>query len=174
MPLLLAALGLGSTGCSGASSAGDARAFPRGAHMALDAGLRSGRGNVNAALATHAYSASAVEGSAFKRRLLARNRIWTLARCLPRDIWIRDRASILAFDLLAAGHGTVTRDGASIRGRAAALAGMPARMRERRWIQSGTTVDHQAIADWIQPAVSSAALLTLRRLTARLAQSPSR
>ncbi|HVB63444.1 MAG TPA: glycosyltransferase family 2 protein, partial [Nitrolancea sp.] len=35
------------------------------------------------AIAEHASSASSGEGSPFKRRLLARNRIWLIARCYP-------------------------------------------------------------------------------------------
>ncbi len=126
--------------------------------------------NVSAAVATHDYSSSAGEGSAFKRHLLARNRIWTLARCLPKECWIRDRAAILAFDLLAAGYGTVTRDTASLNGRAAALAGLPRRLRERSAIHSASSVETAEIAKWIQPAISPTRLLRLRRLTATFAQ----
>lgn len=127
--------------------------------------------SVNAAVATHDYSASAGEGSPFKRRLLARNRVWTLARCLPSEVWIRDRAAILAFDLLAAGHGTVTLDSASLRGRAAAIGGLPFRLRERSSIQATVTVAVADIQSWIRPTISPRRLLELRRLTGVLAQS---
>lgn len=130
--------------------------------------------NVRAAIATHDYSSSSVEGSAFKRRLLARNRIWTLARCLPRELWIRDRAAILAFDLLAAGHGTVTRDLASLQGRAAGIAGLPPRLRERTSIQTEAIVNAETIAEWIHPAISPRRLMQLRRLTRALAQPKRR
>jgi GT2 family glycosyltransferase len=126
------------------------------------------------ATAAHDYSSSAGEGSPFKRRLLARNRIWTLARTLPKSIWIRDRAAIVAFDVLAAGHGTITLDRASLQGRAAAVAGLPMRLRERREIHSRAKVDAQTIAEWIEPSVSPRRLLELRRLTAKLAQSGQR
>lgn len=126
--------------------------------------------NVSAALATHDYSSASVEGSPFKRRFLARNRIWTLARCLPKELWIRDRAAILAFDLLAAGHGTVTLDTASLRGRAAAVAGLPFRLRERSSIQSKATADLNDISGWIHPAISPGRMMALRRLTGELAQ----
>jgi GT2 family glycosyltransferase len=127
--------------------------------------------NVPAAVATHDYSSSSVEGSSFKRRLLARNRIWTLARCLPRETWFRDRASILTFDLLTAGYGTVTLDSASLQGRAAAIAGLPFRLRERSSIHARAVVGHAEIAHWIAPAISPRKLLELRRLTAHLAQT---
>src|SRR5206468_12688963 len=60
-----------------------------------------------AARATHVYSASAGEGSPLKRRLQARNRIWTLARCLPSEMWVRDWRAILAFDVGAVGYGAI-------------------------------------------------------------------
>ncbi len=123
-----------------------------------------------AAVASHDYSASSGEGSPFKRRLLARNRIWTLARCLPSEIWRRDRAAILAFDMLAAGHGTITLDPASLRGRASGIIGMPFRLLEREAIQSRTTVDFASIDEWIQPAVTPRKLLELRALTRQLAR----
>ena len=119
----------------------------------------------------HDYSSSSIEGSSFKRRLLARNRIWTLARCLPKELWLRDRASILAFDLLTAGYGTVTRDSASLQGRADAIAGLPFRLRERSSIHSSATAGHAEIARWIAPAIAPRRLLVLRRLTASLAQA---
>jgi len=126
------------------------------------------------AIAQHDYSSSSVEGSPFKRRLLARNRIWTLARCLPEEIWLRDRASILMFDLLAAGHGTVMRDRASLQGRVAALAGLPMRLRERTAIHARSSVDSCDIDRWIAPAVSPRKLLRLRKMTSALAQSSTR
>jgi GT2 family glycosyltransferase len=126
------------------------------------------------AIAAHDYSSSAGEGSPFKRRLLARNRIWTLARTLPEPIWTRDRAAIIAFDLLAAGHGTITLDRASLQGRAAGIAGLPLRLRERTAIHARATVDADTIADWIEPSISPRRLLELRRLTAKLAQDRQR
>ncbi|HEX5166313.1 MAG TPA: glycosyltransferase family 2 protein [Thermomicrobiales bacterium] len=125
--------------------------------------------NVASAVATHDYSSSSVEGSAFKRRLLARNRIWTLARCLPNALWTRDRAAIIAFDLLAAGHGTVRLDTASFQGRVAGLAGLPFRLRERSSIHANARVDPEELSTWIRPAISPRRLMELRRLTASLA-----
>lgn len=130
--------------------------------------------NVPWAVATHDYSSSAGEGSSFKRRLLARNRIWTLARCLPKEIWIRDRAAIVAFDLLAVGYGTLTFDTASLQGRAAAIAKLPLRLHERRHIHGASNVDATTIADWIQPEISPRRLRELRRLTGSLARTSER
>jgi GT2 family glycosyltransferase len=121
------------------------------------------------AVARHDYSASAGEGSPLKRRLLARNRLWVLARCLPDDIWTRDRRAILAFDMATVAFSTVTGDTASLRGRAAGLAGLPARLAERTRIQARTSINQDALDRWLRPAISPARLVSLRRLTARLA-----
>jgi hypothetical protein len=93
---------------------------------------------------------------------------------LPEPIWTRDRAAIIAFDLLAAGHGTITLDRASLQGRAAGIAGLPLRLRERTAIHARATVDADTIADWIEPSISPRRLLELRRLTAKLAQDKRR
>lgn len=121
------------------------------------------------AVVTHRYSASAVEGSTFKRRLLARNRIWTLARCLPDEFWRRDAARILAFDAAAFGYGVATLDGAATRGRLSALAGLLPRLGERRGIQRSRAVSVSELDRWIEPPLSPRRMMALRRLTARLA-----
>lgn len=121
------------------------------------------------AIATHRYSASAVEGSPFKRRLLARNRVWTLARCLPDDLWRRDAARILSFDAAAFGYGVATLDGAAIGGRLSALARLLPRLAERRRIQRSRVVPVSEIDSWIEPSLSPRRALELRKLTARLA-----
>lgn len=126
------------------------------------------------ARATHDYSSSAGEGSPFKRRLLARNRIWTLARCLPQPIWKRDRRSILTFDLLAVAHGVARRDSAALSGRAQAVATLPLRLPEGTGIQRSASSEWDAIEPLIQPAINPRELLLLRRLTERLATFPPR
>lgn len=123
---------------------------------------------VPGARARHDYSASAGEGSAFKRRLIARNRIWTLARCLPSEIWRRDRAAILAFDAVAAAYGAVTLDPA-LRGRLEALAALPLRLREGTIIGRSALVEWEAIDPWLLPPITPRRLRELRRLTGKLA-----
>ena len=120
------------------------------------------------ALARHDYSASAGEGSAFKRRLIARNRIWTLARCLPSEIWRRDRSAILAFDALAAAYGAATLDPA-LWGRLEALAALPLRRQGGTIIGRSALVEWEAIDRWLQPPITPRRLQELRRLTGKLA-----
>jgi len=123
------------------------------------------------AVATHDYSASAVEGSALKRRLLARNRIWTLARCLPQQLWIRDRLSIVVFDATALAFAAFRRDKASLAGRMHGTVGLVSRLEERSRIQSSASSEWQDLDRWVQPAISPLRLLQLRQTTARLSRS---
>jgi GT2 family glycosyltransferase len=123
------------------------------------------------AIATHDYSASGGEGSPFKRRLLARNRIWMLARCLPSPMWIRDRQSIVGFDAAAFAYAAARWDGASLAGRTSGMMGLPLRLMERTRIQAAASIEWNEIDRWVQPAISPARLLQLRSLTARYAIS---
>ena len=110
------------------------------------------------AVATHAYSASAGEGSALKRRLLARNRIWTLARCLPKEAWQRDWRSIVVFDCVAMLGGCLRGDWAATRGRIEGLVGLPLRLLDRTMLApvayqgEGAVVGWDNQAAWIAPA----------------------
>lgn len=122
-----------------------------------------------AAVVSHHYSAAAGEGSAFKRRLLARNRLWTLLRCLPAPLWKQDGASILAFDAAASAYGVATLDSALVAGRAAALAGILPRLVERDHIQRSATLEIAELEGLILPAMSPLRLRRLRTMTARFA-----
>jgi GT2 family glycosyltransferase len=120
----------------------------------------------------HSYSASSGEGSDFKRRLLARNRLWTLIRCLPDEIWHRDKLRILGYDSLALAHSVATLDWPALTGRASGYLGMLPRLVERDRIQSKTRADIAFIDSWIRPEISPLRLRYLRRMTGRLATRP--
>jgi GT2 family glycosyltransferase len=122
-----------------------------------------------AAVASHAYSAAAGEGSRFKRHLLARNRIWTLVRCLPDEWWRRWGRRIAGFDLAAAGYGLVSRDWPMSYGRLEAAARLAPRLCERRIIQRGRTVPLDELEHWLLPPISGKRLKELRETTARFA-----
>lgn len=121
------------------------------------------------AVAKHAYSASAIEGSPFKRRLLARNRLWTLARCFPTALLCGSAPSIALHDLLATGHGLL-RDLPAAQGRAEALARLLPRLCERRAIAPDSG-DVARIEAWLLPSISPLSLRKLRRLTAEFASA---
>lgn len=121
------------------------------------------------AVVHHAYSASAVEGSARKRFLLARNRIWVIARCVPGAFLRRNWRRILRYDTLVFGYAIARLDHASAHGRVAGLLGLPARMAERERIQASATVSASELGMWMRSSLPGAELLRLRRLTASLA-----
>jgi GT2 family glycosyltransferase len=104
------------------------------------------------ARARHVYSATAGQGSPFKQRLLGRNRLRVIARCLPADLAARCLPAILAYDLLAIAYGALTRRPAIASGRLAALRDLPQLLRERRAIQADRRASTSDIARWIEPA----------------------
>jgi GT2 family glycosyltransferase len=140
------------------------------ADMAWRALLRGWRSVVvPAARARHVYSATGGQGSAFKQRLLGRNRLRTIVRCMPAPLLARGVPAILAYDLLVVGYSTVARQPATIAGRLAALRELPELLRQRRAIQSRRTAPVEAIARWLEPAGPPwSALREQRRLDAIL------
>ncbi|HUE75352.1 MAG TPA: glycosyltransferase family 2 protein [Chloroflexota bacterium] len=93
----------------------------------------------------HVHSATAGANSPRKRFLLARNKIWTIAKNYPSpEVW-HFLPAIVGFDLLAAvsfvvasPRATVTINSriAAVRGRLAGLVGLPGALRKRRQVQS--------------------------------------
>lgn len=122
------------------------------------------------AVAEHAYSSSSGEGSTFKRTLIARNRIWCIARCYPAWLLARNWPRMVWYDVLVCSSAPFRLDGASVRGRLAALAGMKSRITERASIQSRSTSDRPDLENWILPSPTATSLLNLRRTTRDLAR----
>lgn len=121
------------------------------------------------ARARHVYSATAGQGSPFKQRLLGRNRVRTIVRCMPEPLLLRCLPAILAYDLLAGAYSLLTRQPAIVAGRLAALHELPALLRERRDIQARRTAPIEAIERWLEPAVAPwTTLREQRRLEAIL------
>jgi GT2 family glycosyltransferase len=126
---------------------------------------------VPAARARHVYSATAGQGSPLKQRMLARNRLRVLARCLPAKLLVRCLPAIVAYDLLAVAYGLAARQPATIGGRVAALRELPALLRERRAIQARRTASIEAIARWLEPIGAPwSSLREQRQLEAILAE----
>jgi GT2 family glycosyltransferase len=138
--------------------------------MAWRARLRGwGSVVVPGARARHVYSATAGQGSPFKQRLLGRNRLRTIVRCVPGELLTRNLAAILMYDLLATTYGALTRQPAVVAGRAAALRELPTLLRERRQIQARRTAPRADIEQWLEPAGPPwSALREQRRLDAIL------
>ncbi|HET9222498.1 MAG TPA: glycosyltransferase family 2 protein [Roseiflexaceae bacterium] len=126
---------------------------------------------VPGARARHVYSATAGQGSPFKQRLLGRNRVRTIVRCVPGPILRGCLPAILGYDLLAAAYGLVTHQPAMLTGRLAALAELPELLRQRRAIQARRRASIDEIARWLEPAGPPwSALREQRRLDAILAE----
>ena len=84
----------------------------------------------------HAHSATSGEGSPFKSYLLGRNKVWLLAKNYPQPWLTLYLPIIVAYDLLAALYGWITRgDAALLRGRWDGLRRLPVAWRARRHIQ---------------------------------------
>lgn len=98
------------------------------------------------AVVRHAHAATLGEGSPVKRFLLARNKVWTIARNLSSEDLGRWLPVILLYDVGAATFAAARqRDGASLRGRLAGLLGLPRALRERRYIQGRRTAAAAAV-----------------------------
>ena len=104
------------------------------------------------ARARHVYSATSGQGSPFKQRLLARNRLRVIVRCLPGPILAECLPHILAYDLLALLYGLVRRQPAIARGRFEALRELPLLRLQRQTIQARRTASLDSLRLWIDPA----------------------
>jgi GT2 family glycosyltransferase len=140
------------------------------ADLAWRAQLRGWRSAVvPGARARHVYSATSGQGSAFKQRLLGRNRLRTIVRCMPTPLLLRCLPAILRYDLLASGYGLLTRRTEMLSGRLEALRELPSLLRERHAIQSHIRISPDALWAWLEPVASAhATLAEQRRLDAIL------
>jgi GT2 family glycosyltransferase len=106
------------------------------------------------ARARHVYSASSGQGSPFKQRLLGRNRLRVLVRCLPTPLLQECLPAIMAYDLLAIAYAALRRQWSIIAGRGEALGELPALLAQRRTIQQRRTAPIDQLARWLDPAPS--------------------
>jgi GT2 family glycosyltransferase len=107
---------------------------------------------VPTAVVYHAHSATGGEGSAFKNRLLGRNKVWLIARNYPSpQVWLY-LPIIAAYDAAAvACHLLVRRDVSPLQGRLAGLRGLPRALRQRLDIQARRTVPWAELATHLSP-----------------------
>jgi GT2 family glycosyltransferase len=103
------------------------------------------------ARARHVYSASGGYGSPFKQRLLGRNRLRTIVRCMPGAVLARCLPAILRYEALATGHALLTGRRAAVAGRIEALKELPHLLAERRTLQSTRRASLRTIAAWLEP-----------------------
>ena len=87
------------------------------------------------AVVYHAHSATAKEGSEFKKRHLARNKVWTVCKNYPFPPLIWLSPLILAYDLLVVAYALATGRGfGALLGRLQALGRIPRMLAKRRRI----------------------------------------
>lgn len=103
------------------------------------------------AVAQHVYSATGGQGSPFKQRLLGRNRVRVLFRCLPAPLLAWCAPAILAYDIMAVVYALVTRQLAMAHGRWEGLLDGPGLLRERRELQQKRTASLDELRRWIEP-----------------------
>lgn len=118
------------------------------------------------AQARHVYSASGGQGSPLKQRLLGRNRLRVIVRCLPTPLLYGCLPAILRYDLLALAYAAVRRRPAVAAGRIAALTELPELLAQRRAIQARRTAPIRDLACWLEPASSPLAALRVQRQVA--------
>jgi GT2 family glycosyltransferase len=100
----------------------------------------------------HRGSATAVEGSAFKNRLLARNKIWTVAKNYPTAPLLAFLPLIALYDLASAPYRLVVQGQTSaLLGRLDALRDMDHVLRARRFVQSRRTARWADISAAMEP-----------------------
>lgn len=103
----------------------------------------------------HQGSATSGEGSAFKNRLLARNKVWTVTKSYPARGLARYGPLILAYDLASVPYRVVfSGQGAALRGRIEALAGLRRVLGQRRRIQARRRADWPEIQAAMEPIAS--------------------
>ena len=105
-----------------------------------------------AARARHVYSATGGQGSPFKQRLLARNRLAALVRCWPATVLMRHLPRIVAYDALAMAYGLARGMPAIAAGRRDAFRMRHTLLAQRRAIQARRTAPASQLEGWLEPA----------------------
>lgn len=109
------------------------------------------------AVVYHVHSGTGMEGSAFKNRLLGRNKIWTMVKNYPSPQIFLFLPLIAFYDLAATFYSLLKRQDASpLRGRLASLSLLPEMVRKRRDIQRRRTA---SALPWFSPLVDPITML---------------
>ena len=109
------------------------------------------------AVVYHVHSGTGLEGSAFKNRLLGRNKIWTMVKNYPSPRIFLFLPLIAFYDLASAFYSLFKRQDASpLRGRLASLGLLPEMLRKRREIQRERTSSE---FPWFSPLADPVTML---------------
>lgn len=127
-------------------------AYLEDADLAWRARLRGWEALVEpAARARHIYSATGGQGSPFKQRLLARNRIRVLLRCVPSELLLPLLPGVLAYDLAALAYGSLSGQWGIVRGRLETSRLWRELLQQRRAIQARNRTPAAELARWLEP-----------------------
>lgn len=121
------------------------------------------------AVVYHALSATAGEGSTFKRYYLARNKWRVIIRNYPAPALFANLPIILLYDCLSLGASLAQGDLASLRGRLDALRQLPALIRQRSEIHARRTATWAELRAAMSPLESPLTLYRRSKLVSRLA-----
>lgn len=95
---------------------------------------------VDTAVILHRHSATAVEGSPFKNKLLGRNKVWTILKNYPWPLLLLYLPVILLYDLGSVAIALLNRrDVSPLHGRLQAISKLPVIWQKRRKIQQSRT-----------------------------------
>jgi GT2 family glycosyltransferase len=111
----------------------------------------------------HEYSATGGHNSAFKRRLLARNRVWLLYKNMPTTLMQRYAPLIARYDTLALLNAVATGDRPALRGRMEGLAGVGRFTDSRRKVLTSARLHPDELSRLLAPALSPRQVLRYRR-----------
>ncbi|WP_420629566.1 glycosyltransferase family 2 protein [Candidatus Leptofilum sp.] len=110
---------------------------------------------VDTAVIHHHHSATAIEGSPFKNRLLGRNKVWTIVKNYPWQLLLLYLPAILLYDLGAVAVALLARrDVSPLVGRLQAIPKLPAMWQKRRKIQQSRTLPLKELRALMEPISS--------------------
>jgi GT2 family glycosyltransferase len=119
----------------------------------------------------HVYSATSGQGSPFKQRLLARNRLRLIARCVPLRMLRAHWFAIARYDLLAIGYGVLSRQPAIITGRLEVLRELPDLLGQRRRMVVHRRAASAELDRWLGPPAGVREMLADQRTLAQVLDS---
>ena len=107
---------------------------------------------VDTAVILHHHSATAIEGSPFKSKLLGRNKVWTLLKNYPWPLLLLYLPAILLYDFGSVAIALLARrDSSPLIGRLQAIPQLPAIWQKRRKIQQSRTISLQEMRTLMEP-----------------------
>ena len=110
---------------------------------------------VPTAVIYHHHSATAIEGSPFKNRLLGRNKIWTMFKNYPWQLLLLYLPIILLYDFGSVLIALLTkRDVSPLNGRLQALIKLPTMWRKRRQIQQNRQISLKKMVSLMEPVTT--------------------